>query len=78
MDRYEKIIVLNNEIEARLMNQILNDRQIPHIIQSYHSLAYGVIFQFSGGWGHIEAESKYRNQIISIYSELKEIEEDNF
>ncbi|WP_432408787.1 hypothetical protein [Wukongibacter sp. M2B1] len=71
MSKYEKIIVLNNEIEARLMDEILKDRQIPHIIQSYYSSAYGVIFQFSGGWGHIEAESKYRNQIISIYNEVK-------
>ncbi len=71
MSKYEKIIVLSNEIEAKLMDEILKDRQIPHMIQSYHSSAYGSIFQFSGGWGHIEAESKYRDQIVSIYNELK-------
>lgn len=71
MEKYKKIIVLNNEIEARLIEEILKERQIPHIIQSYHSAAYDGIFQLNKGWGHIEADVKYEEEIISIYNDLK-------
>jgi len=71
MKEYKKVITLNNEIEAKLMEEILKEREIPHIIQSYYSFAYGVIFQTNRGWGHIEAESKYYDEIVSIYNDLK-------
>ena len=71
MGQYKKVVILNNEIEAGIMEDILNERQIPYIFVSYHSLAYDGIFQIEG-WGHIEARPEDHQEIISIYQEILE------
>jgi len=68
---FKQIIVLDNEIEANIMEDILKDREIPHLIKSYHVPGYDGVFQFHMGWGHIEAEEKYRKEILEIYSDIK-------
>ena len=71
MSDYKQIIVLDNEIEANIMEDILKEREIPHIIQSYHVPGYDGVFQFHMGWGHIESEEEYREEILEIYSDIK-------
>lgn len=72
MTDFIKILILDNEIEASIMEDILNDREIPHLIQSYHVPGYNGVFQFHQGWGHIEAEEEYKTEIIEIYNDLKQ------
>ena len=72
MSRLKKILVLNNEVEASLIEDILNEREIPFNIETYYSQAYDGIFQMSRGWGYIESEEKYAEKILSIYNEIKE------
>ena len=67
---FKKIIILENEIEARLMDSILTERGIPHRMKSYHDTAYDGIFQVQKGWGHVEAPESYRDEIIAIQQEL--------
>lgn len=71
MSEYSKVIILNNEIEANLMEEILKEKQIPHLMRSYHSEIYDGLFQLNKGWGHIEAEQEYHDEIKSIYNDLK-------
>ena len=61
---FKKIVVLENEIEAQLMDSILTERQIPHRLKSYHDTAYDGIFQVQKGWGIVEAPESYRDEII--------------
>jgi 3-deoxy-D-manno-octulosonic acid (KDO) 8-phosphate synthase len=70
--KLKKIVILDNEIEAQIIESILEDEEIPFVIQSYFDKAYNGIFSFQKGWGHIEAEAKYEEQIIAIYNEIKE------
>jgi hypothetical protein len=70
MEAFKKIIVLANEIEAQLMDSILTERDIPHMMKSYHDSAYDGIFQAHKGWGHIEAPARYRREIVAIYADL--------
>ena len=69
-DTFEKIIDLNNEFEASLIEEILNDRDIPFIIRSYADTAYDGVFQVQYGWGHLEAPLGFKDEIISIYNEI--------
>ena len=68
----KKIVVLENEMEAQIMKSILEEKDIPYVIQSYFDKAYDGIFTVQKGWGHIEAESKYEERIISIYKQIQE------
>lgn len=70
MERTVKILVFNNEIEAELLDGILTERNIPHLIRSYHDSAMDGLWQTQSGWGHLEAPEEYKEEIILIYNEM--------
>jgi hypothetical protein len=65
---YKKAATLENEIEARLLDSILNERNIPHLLTSYHDTAYDGLYQTQKGWGHISAPDLYLEEIREIIS----------
>jgi len=65
---YKKVATLENEIEARLLDSILNERNIPHLITSYHDTAYDGLYQTQKGWGYISAPRPYLEEIREIIS----------
>jgi hypothetical protein len=66
MEDFTKVIVLENDIEATLLDSILNEREIPHIMQSYYDTAYDGLYQTQKGWGHVSAP-------VSCHEEIKEV-----
>ncbi len=70
MERFKKILILDNEIQARLLDSILTERAIPHRMKSYHDSAYDGLFQAHQGWGHVEAPQEYAEEIKIIYNDL--------
>jgi hypothetical protein len=62
-----KILVFNNEFEAKLLEGLLNENGIPHIIRSYHDSAYDGLWQTKTAWGHIEAPEEFREAITELY-----------
>lgn len=66
-----RIAVLENEIEARLLETILVDRAIPHLLRSYHDMAYDGLFQASLGWGTIHAQEEDREAILALLEEIR-------
>lgn len=71
MEEYVKIAVLDNEIEARLVDSILTQNSIPHVMTSHHDTAYDGLYQLHSGWGHIEAPETYRDEILEIIEEVR-------
>jgi hypothetical protein len=71
MDKLEKIAVLDNEVQAELMDSVLSERGIPHIMRSYHDSALDGIYQAREGWGHIEAQESSREEILAVLAEIK-------
>ena len=70
MAHYSKILVLDNEVQAQLLDSILTERSIPHIICSYYDSAYYLLCQRGKGWGHVEAPESYRKEILDLFTEL--------
>ena len=70
MSKQIKILIFRNEIEAMLLNEILTDKEIPHLIRSYHDSAYDGLWQSQSGWGHIEAPEELKEEIIAIYNTM--------
>ena len=70
MRGYKKIVELNNEVEAKLIESVLIERDIPHLIRSYHDSAYDGLFQAQMGWGHLEAPARYEEEIAQICNDL--------
>ena len=67
MDRYKKILTIENEIEARLLKELLDEAEIPYVLKSYYDSALDGLYQTQRGWGHIEAPGKYEKDILGIY-----------
>ena len=71
MDKYIKVKIIDNEMEAQLLEGILQERNVPHHMKSYHSDAYDGLFQFQQGWGAIYAPEEYRQEILEIIADLR-------
>jgi hypothetical protein len=72
MSGQKKILMFKNEIEAMLLDEILTEKQIPHLIRSYHDSVYDGLWQLQSGWGHIEAPEEYADEIIRTYNHMSE------
>ena len=71
MGKFEKILVLDNEVEAGLLDALLKEQEIPHLMRSYHDRAYDGLWQQQQGWGHVEAPAAYKAQILSTYNDMR-------
>jgi hypothetical protein len=72
MSKPVKILMFKNEIEAMLLDEILTEKQIPHLIRSYHDSAYDGLWQMQAGWGHIEAPEEFKKEILEAYNLMSE------
>lgn len=71
MEEFEKIAVLENGFEAQLLDSILTERNIPHLMRSYHDSAYDGLYQVVKGWGHVSAPPSYWEEVLEILSDLR-------
>ncbi len=65
-----KILIIKNQVEASLLDEILKERGIPHIIRSYHDLAYDGLWQTPTAWGQLDAPEEFKEQILKLYEEM--------
>ena len=65
------IAILDNIIEAQLVESILNEQNIPHLIRSFHDTAYDGLFQVQMGWGKLCAPLSYKQEIIEILNDVR-------
>jgi hypothetical protein len=72
MERYEKITILRNEVEALLLRAELEAPGIPHAVQSYYDTALDGLFQFTSGWGQVEAPAERRDEILEILDAIRQ------
>jgi hypothetical protein len=72
MERFEKIAVIGNEVEALLLRAELEARGIPHAVQSHYDTALDGLFQFTSGWGHVEAPVERRDEILEILDAIRQ------
>ncbi|MBN2033121.1 MAG: hypothetical protein JW836_07580 [Deltaproteobacteria bacterium] len=71
MEDFVKIATLENAFEAQVLDSILAEREIPHLMRSYHDTAYDGLYQTMKGWGHVSAPTTYREEIMEILSDLR-------
>lgn len=68
---YVKVAALDNAFEAYLVEQIMNDQEIPYVIRSYHDDVYGNLFQATKGWGAIQAPIGFKDRITTILQDVR-------
>lgn len=70
MGNIKKIATLDNIVQAQMLESLLKEQGIPHVIQSYHDSAYDGLFQGQMGWGHIEAATEHESEILALLDDL--------
>ena len=65
------IAILDNIIEAQLVDSILNEYDIPHQIRSFHDTAYDGLFQFQMGWGALWGPASSKAEILEILHDIR-------
>ena len=68
----QKIVAIQSEVQAQILDDILDERGIPHMMRSYHDSALDGLIQASRGWGQLDAPSEYKEQILAIVEEMKQ------
>ncbi|MGA8180121.1 MAG: hypothetical protein WB792_08675, partial [Desulfobacterales bacterium] len=68
---FVNIAILDNIIEAQLIDSVLNEYGIPHRIRSFHDTAYDGLFQFQLGWGALWAAVSSRAEILEILHDIR-------
>ncbi len=71
MEKLEKIAVLDNEVQAELVDSVLEERGIPHLMRSYHDSALDGLYQTPKGWGHVEAPPEAKAEILAVIEDVK-------
>jgi hypothetical protein len=71
MQKLEKIAVLDSEVQAELVDSVLEERGIPHLMRSYYDSAWVGIYQTPAGWGHVEAPLESKDEILAVIQEIK-------
>ena len=69
--QFIKIIILENAIEAQLVASILDQRDIPNRVRSYHDTAYDGLFQVQKGWGKLYAPQPFKPEILQVIEEVR-------
>jgi len=75
MDAFKKIAVLGDIVQAKMLELMLKEQDIPHVMKTYHDSAYDGLFQGHKGWGHVEAPEEYESEILALLDALRSPEE---
>lgn len=68
---FVKIAVIQNLFEAQMLESILKEHSIPHLIRSYYDGSYGSLFQMTKGWGAVHAPVEYKEEILEWITQLR-------
>ncbi len=70
--RWVKVAVLAHEIEAERLALELANRNIPHVLKSYHDSALDGLYQLAQGWGQIQAPLEQKTAILAILHDIRQ------
>lgn len=70
MGPFKKILTIENEVDALLLQKTLDEKKIPFVLKSYYDSALDGLFQLQKGWGYIEAPAEYEDEILQIYNDI--------
>ena len=70
MEDYVRILTVDNEVKARLLEKVLAARNIPFFLKSYHDTALDGLYQLQMGWGYVAAPPGYAAEIREVYRDL--------
>lgn len=69
---FVKIAELENQIESQIVEEILDQEQIPYYVRPYQDMAYDGIFAMQLGWGALFVAEDYAQQSLELLQKVIE------
>jgi hypothetical protein len=63
MDEEKTRLALDNQVEASLLDLMLQEDGVPHFVRSYNDRAYDGLWQFQDGWGYVETPVRFASGV---------------
>lgn len=70
---YVEIAAVADEVQACLLEVVLEERGIPYRLRTFRDSAFDGLFQTPTMWGRLEAPSEWREEILAIMADLEQI-----
>lgn len=72
----ETIVVWNlaDVIEASIVEDALQQADVPAVIDSFHDSAYDGVYTFQKGWGRVRVPKSHANKAVAIIKEALKAE----
>jgi hypothetical protein len=70
MEEYVRVLTVDDEVKARILEKILTERRIPFQLKSYHDTALDGLYQLQMGWGYVTAPREHATEILEVYRDL--------
>jgi hypothetical protein len=64
-------LALDNQVEASLLDAMLQQDGVPHLVRSYQDRAYGRLWQFQNGWGYVETPAQYAGGVRALLTLIR-------
>jgi hypothetical protein len=64
-------LALENQVEASLLDAMLMQDGVPHLVRSYQDRAYGRLWQFQNGWGYVETPAQYAGGVRALLTLIR-------
>jgi hypothetical protein len=76
----KKRLALQNQVEASLLEALLQQDGVPHLVHSFHDRAYDTLWQFQFGWGYVETPARYASGVEALLELIRHnhYEDDQF
>ena len=71
MDPYERILVIDNAVEAEAVRVALDDAGIGHALISFYDSALDGLLQLQQGWGCVMAHADNRDRVTQIVTDIR-------
>ena len=64
-------LALENQVEASLLDLMLQEDGVPHFVRSFNDRAYDALWQFQGGWGYVETPVRFASGVQVLLDLLR-------
>ncbi len=71
MCTYQKVALLDNEIQAHVLEGMLRKHKIPHRMFSFYDSAYQENDPNKKGWGYVTAPTVHKQKIRAFVRKIK-------
>ncbi|MCX7007055.1 MAG: hypothetical protein NTY53_07365, partial [Kiritimatiellaeota bacterium] len=70
-EAFEKVAVLQTEVQAEALDALLAERGIPHEMKTYHDSALDGVY-LAQGWGHVAAPKAHAAAVLQALADLNQ------